>query len=196
MKIGELLKGTMLFLSAFSPMFLLFAGKSLFEIFIYDTSLKTTLNYCIIVALILIAIISIVFAFIFLKKPLKNNYDKVLLLEVKNHTPQYFLSYFALFVLLAFSFDIKDSYYLIILLCLIIIIGIVYISNELFFLNPLFNLIGYKIYYIEYKKEKSNIKQFTYLITRTSLLKQKNSEIIVDNSEYDFVKQIKDKKEE
>lgn len=83
---------------------------------------------------------------------------------------------------------------LIVLGLIIIMIGVVYISNNLYYINPLFNLLGYKFMNIKYKNLEGNIEREANIFTRKQLEKEIGSVIEVENSEFDFSKEVIKKK--
>lgn len=89
---------------------------------------------------------------------------KVKIISKKNITDQHFLGYFSLFVFFAIPLDLSlVSAYCVYVLTLIMI-GIVYINNSLYYINPLLNLLGYNFYDVEYQEggdeEIKNAKMF------------------------------------
>lgn len=83
---------------------------------------------------------------------------EIKIIQKKSITQQHFLGYFSLFVLFALTFELEKISMFVIFLLIIILIGIVYIKNDLFYINPFLNILGYNFYDIKYKDKNGNIK--------------------------------------
>ena len=70
-------------------------------------------------------------------------------------TEQYFLGYFSLFVLFALSFELEKVSMFVVFILIIVLIGIVYIRNDLFYINPFLNILGYNFYELTYRTQES-----------------------------------------
>lgn len=139
-----------LFLSAFVPLFLLLILKEIIEIINENWSFNFLNSFL----LILMLIFSLFGIFTLLSTIKKFNITKgkqVKVLVKQNTTDQHFLGYFSLFVLFAVSFEIEMYSMAFIFLVILILIGIVYIKNDMYFINPLLNIFGYSFYEIEYE---------------------------------------------
>lgn len=139
-----------LFLSAFVPLFLLLIIKELIEIINKNWSFNF-LNTFLIFTLFLFIFLGI----ISLSKLINNinNYNGkyVKIISKKNVTDQHFLGYFSLFVLFAVSFEIEMYSMAFVFILVVILIAVVYIKNDMYFINPLLNILGYSFYQIEYE---------------------------------------------
>ncbi len=185
----KLIKKILLYLTAFNPMVFLLLLSSIIQIQFSDELSWNKQNIIVISSFLIFLIITFIIAVIFVKKPLRNDSCKVVLIEVKNLTDSYFLGYFALFVMLDLSFDLMSLESLIIPAILIIIIGVVYISNDLYYINPLFNLFGYKFFDIKYQKNNVNKQYSGRIFSKNNLEKYIDEEIEMDYSIYNFSKQ-------
>lgn len=149
-----------LFLSAFVPLFLLLIIKEFIEIINKNWSFNF-LNTFLIFTLFLF----IFFGVISLLKLVNNinNFSgkSIMVTSKKNVTDQHFLGYFSLFVLFAVSFEIEMYSMAFVFIFVIILIAIVYIRNDMYFINPLLNILGYSFYQIEYfegeKKQTASV---------------------------------------
>lgn len=81
---------------------------------------------------------------------------KIRVLRAENLTEKHFLGYFSLFVLFALSYEIELICMAVIFIFILLFIGIVYIRNNLFYINPLLNIIGFSFYSIDYTEENNN----------------------------------------
>lgn len=77
---------------------------------------------------------------------------KIQIIQKQNITDQHFLGYFSLFVFFAIPLDLSLVSAYCVYVLVLVMIGIVYINNSLFYINPLLNLLGYSFYDIDYKE--------------------------------------------
>lgn len=190
----KFLKKLMFFLIAFNPMYLILITMSIIQI---ETSENLKWNGFFIgfvIALSVVFLLTLIVAMIYVFKSSKKTTEKIEILSAKNVTDDFFLEYFSLFGLLALSFDISNPYTLIVLGLIMAMVGVVYIRNNLYYINPLFNLLGYKFMNITYKTIEGNTKREANIFTRRQLEKEIGSIIEVENSEFDFSKEVIKKK--
>ena len=92
--------------------------------------------------------------------------DKVVITSFKNITDQHFLGYFSLFVLFAITFDLSKVSMAVVFVLIITMIGVVYVKNKLFYINPFLNILGYNFYDITYRIEGSEQIKSTRIFYR------------------------------
>lgn len=80
----------------------------------------------------------------------KNKVSTITIKSYENITDQHFLGYFSLFVLFSLTFEIERVSMAIVFVLILILVGIVYINSDLFYINPLLNILGYTFYNITY----------------------------------------------
>lgn len=194
MMIMKSLKRLMGFLIAFNPMYLILIIKSVIQIETDNNLIWNIFSICFVSFLAALFAITLIMGIIFVYKPSKRTTKKIEIIEVKNLTGNYFLEYFSLFGLLALSFDIANPYQLIVLAIIMLLIAIVYIANNLYYINPLYNLLGYKFMNIKYNPENGSKVYEANIFTRKSLEKQIGETIEVENSEFDYSKHVLRKK--
>ena len=146
-----------LFISAFVPMYVLFLINLIVEIINDNLSWNIT-NSVVFVSLIVLMVIGLVGLFVIISKK-DNDKEDVKVLTKKNLTDQHFLNYFSLFVLLALTFDLSKICFVCVFVAIVIFIGIVYIKNNIFYVNPLLNILGYSFYDITYLDGNGNKKE-------------------------------------
>lgn len=78
--------------------------------------------------------------------------ETIVIDSAKNLTGESFFTYFSFFVLTFFAVDPSSWKDLIILFFLMFTIIFIYIKNDLFFMNPVLNIIGYKSFILQYQK--------------------------------------------
>lgn len=151
-----------LFLSSFVPLFLLLVVKEIIEIINKNWTLNFLNSFLLIVLFAMLFWGS--FCLIQLLKDVNNCQNEYIKITSKqNTTDQHFLGYFSLFVLFAISFEIEMYSMAIIFFLVIAMIAIVYIKNDMYFINPLLNILGYSFYnisYINQQGETINTKAF------------------------------------
>lgn len=188
------LKNLTLYISAFVPMYALVFVKLVVEMLNNNLSFNVlnTINFTTLLLLIGIGCLGLVW------NVCKSNDKtiKIVILSKKNITDQHFLGYFSLFVFFAIPLDLsKVSVYCVYVLVLIMI-GVVYINNSLYYINPLLNLLGYNFYDVEYKEYGSNEVKRAKLFYRGVLPdNQKECYVKIKNQHFSFLDKKKSKEE-
>ena len=142
------MKNILLYLSAFIPMYALIMIKQL--IMILDKTIEANfLN--IFVTCFLFVVISLGALGLILETRRKQKVENIIITNKKNTTDEHFLGYFSLFVLFAITFDLSKISMLIVFVLILVMIGIVYVKNKLFYINPFLNILGFNFYDITYK---------------------------------------------
>lgn len=177
------MKKVIMYLSACLPMFWLTLIKDYLNILNdakkgegkYADLLNTQL-FIVLGIVILVSICSIIL--ILGNKKLSK--DLVVVTKAKNRTAEYYLEYFSLFVLELLTFSFTDFVDIIVLTLLLLLLGVVYIRNDLFFINPTINIFRSFIYEVEYSDgNKTKIIICKERIKRGDTLK-------IDISQYGF----------
>lgn len=153
------IKNFMLFISAFVPLYFLIELNLIFEI-INGNLHFNILNTFLLLFLCLLIIVGICGAMITLKTKNKKP-TRIKIIKQRNITDQHFFGYFSIFVLFALSYDLSKISMTIVFICILTFIGIVYIENELYYINPFLNLIGYGFYKVTYIEEDDNTPKET-----------------------------------
>ena len=117
------------------------------------------LNFFVICLLIIIIILGLIGLRLEILNA-KQKSQKITIIDKKNTTSHNFLGYFSLFVLFALSFDLSKLSMLIVFAMILLMIGIVYVKNKLFYINPFLNILGFNFYDITYtlKDDKNEYK--------------------------------------
>lgn len=162
------MKNILLYLSAFIPMYLLVIIKQCVEIIIGNIK-ANFFNFLVVGLLVLVIILGLVG----LKMEIfdqKRKSETIILVDKTNTTDEHFLGYFSLFVLFAISFDLSKISMLIVFCIIVSMIGVVYVKNKLFYINPFLNILGYNFYDITYKENKLAKPQTTKIFFKGNLL--------------------------
>ncbi len=157
------IKKILLYLSAFVPLYFLVMIKIIIDIINNNLSLNVLNSFTLLLLSILI-VLGIIGAIKSIKHD-ETKSTKIKIVRKNCITEQYFLGYFSLFVLFALSFELERVSMFIVFTIVIVLIGIVYVKNDLFYINPLLNILGYNFYDItfinlENNKEEQNAKFF------------------------------------
>ena len=149
------MKKIFLYLSAFIPLYCLIIIKLLIEIINNNLTFNVlnSLTLCLLTLFILLGILGLV-----LENKNCSEIMEIKIIQKKSITQQHFLGYFSLFVLFALTFELEKISMFVIFLLILTLIGIVYIKNDLFYINPFLNILGYNFYDIKYKDKDGNIK--------------------------------------
>lgn len=127
-------------------------------------------------------------------KAKKMSKEIVVLDKAENITAEHYFTYFSLFVLSFFEVNpthIKD---ILVFLFIMILIIWVYIANDMYFVNPILNFLGYKSFSITYHKfypqnsfEENQEKLFEIKVfTNHPLNRMINKKVFVVFSPHDF----------
>ena len=185
----KFIQNLLLYISAFIPMYFLILVNILLDILndnltfnVLNTTMIITLSF-----LILLGSFEVIWAIKFNKD--KN--IKIILLEKKNTTDQHFLGYFSLFVLFALSFELEKVSEACVFAIILILVGIVYINNKLFYINPFLNILGYNFYDIRYKLVNSGEERRAKIFYHGNLNLSQEYEINLKNENFSFLTSIK-----
>ena len=145
-----------LYLSAFIPLYSLIIIKELIDIINHNLTFNVlnSLTLILLSILIVLGVIGIIIE----SKSGKSKIENIKIIQKTCITQQHFLGYFSLFVLFALTFELEKISMFVIFLLIIILIGLVYIKNNLFYINPLLNILGYNFYNVKYEDETGKIK--------------------------------------
>ncbi len=177
-----------MYLSAFLPIFVVLWFKAVFEgvrkvleaphEYIWSS---VYLNPYLIVELICFLSIGLCLS-IFIHRNQNAAVRTVKLKSVKNRSAEYYLSYYSVFILALAEFSITNPIDIAVLVLLLIFLGIVYIRNGLFYMNPTINIFLSYIYEVEYDEYSSTSSKLIISSERLS-----NDDVIeMYASEFDF----------
>ena len=159
----------LLYLSAFIPLYVLLLLKIVIQIINNNLSVNV-LNTILISLLCVLTGLGILGIFLAFDK---GNATQIYVINATNLTEKHFLGYFSLFVLFALSYEIELICMAVIFVIILLFIGLVYLRNNLFYINPLLNIIGFSFYSIEYKESDSEQTKTTTVLYFGKLLPNK-----------------------
>lgn len=85
-------------------------------------------------------------------KATKLSRTTVKIVKAENITADYYFTYFSLFVISFFGVDPTKCKDILVFSFLMVLIIWVYVANDMFFVNPMLNIFGYKSFQIAYTK--------------------------------------------
>lgn len=179
------MKNILLYLSAFIPMYVLILAKQGIEMLVGNIK-ANWLNFLVLGLLTVVIILGLVGLDLEIRHR-KEQTSKIRIIEKQNSTDQHFLGYFSLFVLFAISFDLSKISMLVIFIAIIVMIGIVYVKNKLFYINPFLNILGYNFYDITYTIVGENEKLTTKIFFKGDLLLNRFYYVKIKDENFNFL---------
>ncbi len=180
------LKKLLLYISAFVPMYVLVLLRLVVEIVNQNLTFNflNTLNFVTALVLIFAGVGGLVWSVKFSKEKAV----EIQIISKRNITDQHFLGYFSLFVFFAIPLDLSLVSAYCVYVVVLIMIGIVYINNSLFYINPLLNLLGYNFYDIKYKElNGTEVKTAKMFFRGEFIIEDKTYWARVKNKHFTFV---------
>jgi len=178
-----------LFISAFVPMYILFLCNLLVELINQNLHFNIT-NIIVLISLILLILIGAIGLLFILRNKGNKVCESIQVVSKKNLTDQHFLNYFSLFVLLALTFDLSKISFICVFIIILIFIGVVYIKNNIFYINPLLNIMGYSFYDITYKVD-NEIKELRIFYKGILKLESVNYCVYNTSKNLDFLERVR-----
>lgn len=175
------MKKLLLYISAFVPLYILLIVKILVQI-AFNNLHFNVLNSVTLGVLGLLVILGSVGLYLSLAK--HDHTQKITVIRCNNITEQHFLGYFSLFVLFALGYQIEYVSMAVVFALILVFIGVVYIRNNLFYINPLLNLLGYSFYSVDYKLQNDD-KIYTKTLIYFGKL-QNNTSVTARLTDYNF----------
>ncbi len=179
-------RNILLYLSAFVPMYLLILVRLLLEIVNANLTFNVLNTINLITLLLLIG--GGVIGLWWNVWGSKDESRKIVILSKKNITDQHFLGYFSLFVFFAIPLDLSKVSIFCVYALTLIFIGIVYINNSLYYINPLLNIMGFNFYDIEYEDVSTGQKHSTKIFYKGELeIENKVYSAKIKNTHFCFI---------
>lgn len=179
------MKNILLYLSAFIPMYALIMIKQIIEMIVGNIK-SNFLNIFVICMLFVIILLGILGIFLEINR--KQKTQEITITCKTNTTDEHFLGYFSLFVLFAITFDLSKLSMLCVFILIIIMIGIVYVKNKLFYINPFLNILGFNFYDITYKTQNQQHNELTTKIFfKGDLLLNKKYIVKIKDENFNFL---------
>lgn len=192
-----MLRKLIMYISAFIPMFLIMwikevligicnvleqPSKYMWRSLFFNPYLISEFVFIVLVGLALCGLF---------KRNKKTGVYTIVLKTVRNRSAEYYLAYYSLFILALIEFSLTDPIDLVVLVLLLIVLGIVYIKNDLFFMNPTINIFQSYIYEVEYEDGQTTIEKL--IISREKLSEGNTVEIDISEFEFTFLRRKHEK---
>lgn len=179
-------KNLLLYISAFMPMYFLVLLKLVVELLNHNLTFNV-LNSINLATLLLLMIAS-VWGLVWNIKFNKDKSIEIVILSKHNITDQHFLGYFSLFVFFAIPLDLSLVSAFCIYVAILIMIGVVYINNSLYYINPCLNLLGFNFYDITYMEVGSRTQRHAKIFYRGDLeIENKTYFVKLKNENFSFI---------
>lgn len=199
---AKILKKTFLFLSSYIPLYILLVGKEIvhrIELYINsgtDFNIKkivwlNSFADWMVTILVAISLVLSVILVMLIKRSKKSGKDSYFIVEIENETDKHFFNYLMLYLLPCIGLSISSITDMFILVFIMFIIGIIYISNDLIYINPMLVFGGYKVFTAKVRhigsRESDTIKKViisNYVDIEN--LKGKLVELVKSSTKYTF----------
>jgi hypothetical protein len=176
------MKNIIMYLSAFIPMFWIMIIRDGLELAINGKgNFCALINAYLIIAFVFAMLLTTAFAAMFVRKKGLSE-ELATVKSIKNRAAEYYLGYFSLFIITLLCFKLTNFIDIITLSLILFALGVVYIKNELYFMNPTINLFMAYLYEIEYDNGKDVLKKI--IISKNEI--KTGQSIYIIASEYDF----------
>lgn len=158
------MKKFLLFVSAFVPLYFLVMIKIVIDIIFCNLHFNflNSFSLVLLVCLLVLGIFGAKTAICHKQTPTV----QIVVKQKQSITEQYFLGYFSLFVLFALSFELEKVSMFVVFILVLVLIGIVYIKNDLFYINPFLNILGYNFYELQFTLPNSSQLQTAKFICK------------------------------
>ncbi|MBS5886682.1 hypothetical protein [Clostridium sp.] len=167
----------MLFISSYIPLYILLIVKNILERVTYGGNFTFSFSkeyiffdeindYAIIVLLIL-CLISYLYLSVKIKHTRGEKYYKVI--SVQNETSNYYFNYISIYLLSCLGLTLNNIVDVFVLVFLMIIVGYIYISNKMTYINPTLNLMGYNVYNMTVESESTGKKIESIVIAKNNV---------------------------
>ena len=183
-----------LFISSYIPLYILMILKNILERITKDGKFLNLsnrkfkffdeINDYSLIFLIVLCLIS----FIYLNSKIKITTGRRVytIVEVQNETSNYYFNYISVYLLSCLGLTLNKIVDVFVFAFLMVIVGIIYISNDMTYMNPTLNIMGYKVYNSTIKLENTEILFKSILIANKSL-KIKVGEQVRGTGKQDFI---------
>lgn len=158
-----ILKKIFLFLSSYVPLYILLVGKEIikrFEVWINLENKKiiwfNSFGDWMITIFTIISIGLSIFLIVLIKRSTQSGKEPYIIVEVENETDKHFFNYLAVYFLPCIGLSISSISDVFVLMSIMLIIGIIYVSNDLIYINPMLILGKYKVFSAKVKHIDNN----------------------------------------
>lgn len=184
------LKKLVLFISSYIPLYILLILKNFFERTTVEgqwlnieNKIKNAIwfdeiNDWAICVLIIATVISALFLWLVIKR--KPSTKRYLVLDVSDETSNYYFNYISIYLLSCMGLSLNSIVDCFVFLFLMIVVGYIYISNNMMYMNPVINLMGYKVYNCVLESSHTNEDEIqSIVVVPKNMLIKKGAYILV-----------------
>lgn len=186
----------MLFVSSYIPLYVLLILKNILERCTDEGEITVTLNkvkaahyfdevndYAII-ALLLLSIISFLYLRNITNKSGGVHYYNIITIE--DQTGNVYFNYISIYLLSCMGLTLNSIVDVFVLIFIMVIVGYIYISNHMTYMNPVLQFLGFKIYEGSIKSESTGRMIHSVIIVNKSIFLKPESTYIGSGKE-DFI---------
>lgn len=146
----------MLFISSYIPLYVLLILKNVFERItdggrlidilekIKTVRLFDEINDWAICVLLVVSIVSWIYLKVIIRKSGGNK--RYIIKEVSDETGNIYFTYISVYLLSCMGLTLNSIVDCFVFLFVMMVVGYIYISNNMMYMNPVINLMGYKVY--------------------------------------------------
>lgn len=174
----------MLFISSYIPLYVLLILKNVLEriteggrlVNVISKWKKATLfdevNDWAICALLILTFISGVYLKVVMKKSGGNKKYKII--DVSDETGNIYFTYISIYLLSCMGLTLNSIVDCFVFLFVMLVVGYIYISNNMVYMNPIINLMGFKVYNCVLKSINTNDSQIESIVVvpRKTIIKK------------------------
>lgn len=196
-----MLRKIILFISSYIPLYILMICKNILEritdkgrfinIFNRNFIWFDEVNDYALVILVILVVISLIYLVVKIKSTSGEKYYKII--SVEDETSNYYFNYISVYLLSCLGLTLNNIVDVFILFFIMFIVGIIYISNNMTYMNPTLNLLGYKVYRSRVKMISTNLEFESILISSNKERIKEGMKIkATGKQDFIFIKNIMD----
>lgn len=189
-----MLRKIILFISSYIPLYVLMICKNILERITYKGRFINIsnrkfiwfdeINDYALTLLAILVIISLIYLIVKIKGTSGEKYYKII--SVEDETSNYYFNYISIYLLSCLGLTLNNIVDVFILFFIMFIVGIIYISNNMTYMNPTLNLLGYKVYSAKVKMISNNL-EFDSILIASNKEKIKEGIKIKATGKQDFI---------
>lgn len=192
-----MLRKIMLFVSSYVPLYILLIIKNIFER-ITDGGRFLDVRYKIKSAvwfdecndwaaliLLIISGISVIYLLTMLKR--NPNLKSYKVVEVSDETGNCYFNYISIYLLSCMGLSLSNILDCVVLVCVMLIVGYIYISNSMEYMNPVAGILGYKVYNCTLDSQNTNDKDIRTVVFAPGNVKIKKGATIRASGKQGFI---------
>lgn len=112
---------------------------------------------------------------------------KYLITEVSDETGNYYFNYISIYLLSCMGLTLNSIVDCFVFLFVMIMIGYIYISNNMMYMNPVANIMGYKVYNCMLDSENTSDNNISSIVVASKNIIVKKGETIVASGKQGFI---------